>query len=428
MNLLEALVERNEKRLKKINENPDPNKLRSNHLGFELDLGVYKAVLEAWQQGKPILPYFPSPTLARALGSQSIHYEMFADQFPDEAPRYVQAARELGLPWNICDTMTLSIAAAMIGDLPPAAMVTFLPPVPCRVWTFHMKAIGDFFKVPLFEMDMPHDCTADSIKYVAGQLKELIKFAESNVPGLKYDQDRHIEMLEAGNVSFEYIRKEWEFRKRVPLPIDSRDSFRQPFRRDPGSSGETAKVLEYWRVRTAEIEEMIKKGITREEKLRLLWVWGRPVYLNPMTTLEPKGVTVPAVVLPPSPIWGGRMPEPGEMPEINWKLSPLEVEALMWLSGDMLQHPVKGARVWADGILWICKDLNCDAIVYYQLLGCLHMGSLAKLVAEVAEKEMGIPTLVITGKELDATALSPAEFDSQLTEFVDIQIDRKKHH
>jgi hypothetical protein len=100
----------------------------------------------------------------------------------------------------------------------------------------------------------------------------------------------------------------------------------------------------------------------------------------------------------------------------------------MWLSGDMLQHPVKGARVWADGILWICKDLNCDAIVYYQLLGCLHMGSLAKLVAEVAEKEMGIPTLVITGKELDATALSPAEFDSQLTEFVDIQIDRKKHH
>ena len=98
--------------------------------------------------------------------------------------------------------MTLSIAAAMIGDLPPAAMVTFLPPVPWRVWTFHMKAIGEFFKVPQFEMDMPTDCTPESIKYVAGQLQELIKFAESNVPGLKYDQDRHIELLEAGNECF----------------------------------------------------------------------------------------------------------------------------------------------------------------------------------------------------------------------------------
>jgi hypothetical protein len=426
MNLLEALIERDEKRLKRIDENPDPTKLRSNRLGFDLDLGVYKAVLEAWQQGKPILPYFPSPTLARALGSQSIHYELFADQFPQEAPRYVQASRELGLPWNICDTMTLSIAAAMIGDLPPAAMVTFLPPVPCRVWTFHMKAIGEFFKVPQFEMDMPTDCTAESIKYVAGQFKELIKFAESNVPGLKYDQDRHIELLEAGNVCFEYIQKDWEFRRLIPLPMDSKDSFRQPFRRDPGSSGETAKVLEYWRIRTEEIGEIVKKGSTREEKLRLLWVWGRPVYLNPMVYLEPKKVAVPSVVLPPSAIWGGRVPEPGELPELNWKLSPLEVEAFMWLSGDMLHNPVNGGRLWADQITWICKDLKCDAIVFYQLLGCLHMGSLAKLVTDVAEKELGVQTLILTGKELDATALAPAEFEARLTEFVDMVIARKE--
>jgi hypothetical protein len=51
MNLLEALIERDEKRLKRIDENPDPTKLLSNRLGFDLDLGVYKAVLEAWQQG-----------------------------------------------------------------------------------------------------------------------------------------------------------------------------------------------------------------------------------------------------------------------------------------------------------------------------------------------------------------------------------------
>ena len=127
MNLLEELVNRTERRLKKIDENPDPTKLKSNRLGFDLDLGTYKAVLEAWQKGEPILPYFPSPTLARALGSQSIHYEIFADQFPDEAPRYTQAALRLGLPGNICDTMTLSIAAAMIGEMPPPALVALFP-------------------------------------------------------------------------------------------------------------------------------------------------------------------------------------------------------------------------------------------------------------------------------------------------------------
>jgi hypothetical protein len=424
MNLIEILIERGEKRLKRIDENPDTTKLKSNRLGFELDLGVYKAVLNAWKNNEPILPYFPSPTLARALGSQSIHYEFFADQLPQEAPRFTQAARDLGLPGNICDTMTLSIAAAMIGELPPPAMISTLPPVPCRVWTCHMKTLADYFKVPEFVIDTPQECTEESIVYLADQFQELIKFAESNVPGLKYNQDRHIELLQAGQVCLDYTRKEWNYRRQIPLPIDSKDSFRQPFRRDPGSSGETAKVVEYWRLRTGEIEKQLGNAISKKEKLRILWVWGRPIYLNPMDYLEPKGVVVPAVILPPSSIWGNK-PRPINGPEIKRELSPLEIEAMMWLSGDALMNPVAGGRVWAEDILWACHDLQCDAIVYYQLLGCIHMGSLAKLVVQYAEKE-NIPALIITGRELDASALSPADFKLRLNEFVDMVIGQKE--
>ena len=38
MNLLERLIERTENRLKKIDANPDPTKLKSNRLRYELEL------------------------------------------------------------------------------------------------------------------------------------------------------------------------------------------------------------------------------------------------------------------------------------------------------------------------------------------------------------------------------------------------------
>jgi benzoyl-CoA reductase/2-hydroxyglutaryl-CoA dehydratase subunit BcrC/BadD/HgdB len=422
MNLLEELLEREEGRLKRIDENPDDTRLQSNRLGFELELDLYRELLEAWQNGKPLLPYFPSASLARALGSQSVVYEGLVPNFPKEAPRYTQAARNMGLPEYICDAFTLANVASMLGELPPPSIGAVCSGGTCRVWPYHLKALAEHFAVPTFEIDTPHEYTEDNVMYLAMQLGELVKFVESEVPGLKYDRERHIELIEVNRIFVDYCRKEWEMRKHVPFPLDSIDSFRQPFHREPNVFKDTAKALEYWRLRVEEIEERVNRGISKEENLRLLWVWGGPVYLNPIAQLEPRGISVPAVILTPTPLYNGRVANWGDEKEFGRKLSPLEEEARFLISTGICRR----GRGWVDEVLWACRDLGCDGIIYYQLKGCVHIGTLARLVADAALKEQGVHTLVITGRLMDPSSLSPEDFESRLVEFVNMVLHEKK--
>jgi hypothetical protein len=422
LNLLEKLIKGTEERIKRIDENPDPTKLRANRLGFELELETMKEMLATWQQGKPLLAYFPTASLARALGSQTVVYEGLVPNIPEDFPRYIQAARDLGLLEYICDGFVSANAVAMMGELPPPSMGAVCSGGTCRVWTYHLKALAEHFKVPTIEIDTPPDYSEESIKYLAQQLEELTKFAEKNVPGIKYDPEKHQKLVEENRIFVNYARREWEMRRRVPFPMDNLDSFRQPFYREPAIFGDGDKALEYWRLRVEEIEARAAEGVDKEEKLRFLWVWGGPAYMNPVGPLESLGVSVPAVMLTPNPLYNGRLVNWGDEEEFGRRLSPLEEEAKYLISSGI----GKRGRGWADDILWACQDLKCDAIVYYQLTGCVHVGSLAGLVADRAEKELGIPTLILAGRLMDPTVLPPAEYEDRLTTFVDMVLNKKK--
>lgn len=422
MNLLAELLEREESRLKRIDENPDATRLQSNRLGFELERDLYRELLEAWQTGKPLLPYFPSATLARALGSQSVVYEGLVPNFPEEAPRYMRAVRNMGLLEYICDAFTLANVASMLGELPPPSIGAVCSGGTCRVWPYHLKALAEHFAVPTFEIDTPHEYSEESIKYLAVQLGDLVKFVESKVPGLNYNEDRHMELIEANRIFVEYCKKEWELRKNVPFPLDSIDSFRQPFHREPNIFSNTTKALGYWRLRVEEIEERVNKGINKEERLRFLWIWGGPVYINPIAQLEPRGVSVPAVILPPAPLFNGRIANWGDDMEFGRKLSPFEEEARFLIGTGIC----RSGRGWVDEVLWTCRDLGCDGIIYYQLKGCVHVGTLARLVADAALKKLGVNTLVISGRLMDSSSLSPEDFESRIVEFVNMVLNQKK--
>jgi benzoyl-CoA reductase/2-hydroxyglutaryl-CoA dehydratase subunit BcrC/BadD/HgdB len=242
LNLLEKLIKGTEERIKKIDENPDPTKLKSNRLGFELELDSFKEMLAAWQQGKPLLPYFPSSTLARALGSQTVVYEGLVPNFPEDFPRYIQAARSMGLLEYICDGFVSANAVAMMEELPTPTVAAVCSGGTCRVWPYHLKALAEHFGVPTFEVDTPQEYSEESVKYLARQLEDLVKFIEEHMPGLKYDEDRHRELIEVNRIFVNYARKEWELRRNVPFPLDNLDSFRQPSSgNDIGSEGPS-----YW--------------------------------------------------------------------------------------------------------------------------------------------------------------------------------------
>ena len=86
---------------------------------------------------------------------------------------------------------------------------------------------------------------------------------------------------------------------------------------------------------------------------------------------------------------------------------------------------------------WIGKHLagwqSQESAIYaitlksdYQLIGCVHICSMARMVTETVERELGLPTTIITGRTLDKTALPPAEFEYRLTEFIDMVLAQKE--
>ena len=82
MNWLEKDIAKYERRIKKIEENPDPNKLASNKLFYENERDLEKAQLAAWQEGRPIT-YYPGlglPPVLKNLGFEMITKELVADK------------------------------------------------------------------------------------------------------------------------------------------------------------------------------------------------------------------------------------------------------------------------------------------------------------------------------------------------------------
>jgi hypothetical protein len=421
MNLLEELIKRNEQRLKRIDENPDPTKLRSNRLGYELEYNELCAIQETWRHGKKPFSMGLGANLARALGFQPVAYPLLVARFLEEAPRYRQIVRDMGMPEHICDFITLGNAAGFIGDIPPLSII-FLEKGECTVSTYAQRALAEHYGVPQFTIDDPLEYNEINIKYVADQLGEFIEFAEKKVPGVKYDRDKHIELLETEATAYTYVHKDWELRKRVPVPMSIRDSFHQPSEYMPSVFGDAAKALEYWRIRIEELEERASKDVEREEKLRALWIWTAPLYINFLALLESRGVSLPCAVSGATGWHSGRRGAIGDKKEFGRKLSPLEEEARMEIGWSWRQL----GHDWEDEILYSCRELGCEAIIYYQFTGCILTAPMAKLVADRAKKELGVPTLVIAGRPMNPASLSPEEFESRLMEFIDMAIAGKE--
>ncbi|MBN1192023.1 MAG: 2-hydroxyacyl-CoA dehydratase [Dehalococcoidales bacterium] len=418
MNLIDAEIERTEKRLKKIDANPDPKRMKSNRMYYELVLSQFVAMRDAWRQGKPCGGIGGS--LGRAMGFQGVGYPLLVSRFPEEIPRYTEILRNIRWPEHICEFITLGFAAAIAGDAPPPSLIV-MEKGECTVGTYATKALTEHFNVPSFIIDDPLEYNEESIKYVADQLGELIEFAESKIPGVKYDRDKHLELLEAQRIGYTYVHKDWQLRKRVPLPMSAVDSFHQPLEYMPAGFPDTTKALEYMRLRTEEIEEQADKGIGRDEKLRALWIWVAPFYANFFPVLMSRNVSLPAVVSGATGWHSGRRGTVGDEKEFGRKLSPLEEEARMLIGWSWRgQGPM-----WEDEILWSCQDLKCDAIIYFQFTGCKLTSHMARLVADRAERELGVPTLIIPGRSMYPTSLPASEFESRLAEFLDMVIAQK---
>lgn len=424
MDLVEKLIVKNTNAIKDMEANPDPGRMKSDKLGLELELAQYHELLEAGKTGKPPIIVHPvAHGLTRALGAIPALIQdiiLCAQIPPEEGMKLYKIADDMGMPEYMCDVFTLPAAAAASGQLPTPVIGTTGVEGACRIWTYHMKAFFQYFDVPTFDIDIPQGYNLDSIEYLAGQLGEFAKFAEEQLPGLKYDIDLHREIIDQQRRWVDYTKAEWELRRSIPFPMDNYETlvFSEHF--NPSRFPDREKVLEFWRQRVEDIQERVDKGVKKDEKLRLLWLNVLPLYMDIPAMLAERGVSITAMWLPPLGIFNGWIPNFGGKEEFGRELTPLEQEAKFLLGEDNYK-----SQDWAKDCVRMCKDVSADAVVYTQAVGCAHIGGLARMVADTVEKELGLPTLIFGNRLFDQSFAPPAEIEAKLVDFVEMVLARK---
>jgi benzoyl-CoA reductase/2-hydroxyglutaryl-CoA dehydratase subunit BcrC/BadD/HgdB len=423
MNFLEEQVALMERRLRKIKDNPDPTKLQTNLMLYELELDLRKNQAESWKEEKNFACAVGMAPILRSLGFVYLDLHQISDRVKD-IDKYMGWIQSHGYPQEACDRTVTSVSMPLLDDVPKPSFVVSSNWA-CTPLMLMMNAIGYELDIPKYFIDIPASTDEPSeelLEYVTNQLVAMIEYVEKNVAGAKYDESKLVELQEWDKIAFGYLHEIYEFRARIPTPMRGQDTFRLP--RLPSFYPNPPQVIEYFKHYREEVKRRAAegRGVVEDEKLRVLWTVSAPYGRDVFRILEERGASMPHFQFGvASRYMGAKHGVYGDQEEFGRKLTPLEEEARM-----MLFNSWAGlGRRWVNDTTKICRDLHIDAIVNFEQEGCVAAAGLRKLLEDGAKEELGIPTLNIEGRNLFTDKQEQKHFDERLSVFIDNAIEKK---
>ncbi len=425
MKFLDEQIQRVEGLHKGIEETTDLTVLRSKKLLYELEKEKFEAQRDAMQLGRPTIE--AESVHFRFMRSMGFEPHSFSSTV-DDSSGWVDCKTildRLGFPEKYCERTVTGLAICDIGDLPKPDVI-LSDGGGCDGDRESRRCIGDWFNIPVFYIDVSlnEDDKPDlaNLNYITDQLGEFIEWAEKKLPGVKYDKDKHIEMLESDAIGTKYRKEIYQLVKHVPCPLSPKDArHKRLFGLEPSRYPNMQKAIEFLRMSRDELGERVAsgQGPYPEERLRLLWAGQFPDsdVLDPGDLLLERKVALPMTLHgTTNRMIGLRCAPPfGEVSEYGIKLSPLQEEARVL---DNCSWGGAGKR-WVNSTLDLARDIGAHGIINYLLIGCTPMRSMGSVVAERAEKELGIPVLNLEGRKMDKDYMSQERFEKILSFFID---------
>ena len=419
LNYLQVELEKYDRRAKKVSENPDPKLMKINKLYYELWRDHRKRQVQAWERGEPFV--YCQATAIRPLVAMGLHpIEMaeLADRVrPNISMRYFNKARSVGFPSDICDWCQVGSGMALMGEIPAPALV-YAEYCECGITTQQALWMARHFKVPFFGIDVPIELNWRNLEYVTRQLEDMIAEIERLLPGHKYDEAKHKALLARDLEVQNYVDEILELSKVTPTPLAGKDAVRMaPLEIDDD------RLPEYYRQLRDEIKQRLEEGNfpLSEEKARLYWLAAIPNFTDPFGFLEKRGIASPLFEEAPGVSGGNRLGRENQE-RYGRKLTPLQEEAAFLSSrhwGGTAERRLEDVMRWS-------KKYKIDGLVHLMMPGCPTCIGTARIIADKARDELGIPTLITDGWIQDYEKFNEPEFQAKLEAFTDMIVEKKK--
>lgn len=417
MDFFKLEIERYDRRVKKVRANPDPNLFQCNLLLYEIWRDHFIHLQEMWERGAPFA-YCQGTSLRpfHSMGVAPLQLAEIADRVRgDVVMEFFNKSKQMSFPDDCCDWAQTSFALSVSDYLPPPAFA-YTEATECSIYVQQMFTTALFRDTPLYTIDGPLDLEIESIEYVAAQIREMIDDLEKKLPGVRYDEEKHLELLKSDKEVQDIMDEINRLVNTKPLPVSTQDMFRMaPFGlSDP-------RLPDYYRQFRDELKHRIDTGVAvyPNEKCRVMWLGELFNFANPFSILAKDGVVCPVYEEGPGISSGRRIMEFED--HYGRPLTPLEEEARACLSahwGGPVEWRLNDALRWA-------AEFQVDGLVHMIQPGCSTCAGSAQLMARIMEDKLDIPTLIFEGNIQDYRKYNPEEVEEKLELFKKTLLHRR---
>jgi benzoyl-CoA reductase/2-hydroxyglutaryl-CoA dehydratase subunit BcrC/BadD/HgdB len=414
-----GLLERNK-------ENPDTRALNA---WLTVCKGLVEGLLQAAGAGAPMMyaNLGNTPELIMALGDGKVvplGFEALGglqgwfgnNQHNMDVIDLVEAS---GLAADVCSADKLALGYMLKKLTPPPVGAVFVN-TPCDNQMVAAGGVKALTGVETFIVDIPYNTGDREIRFVAGQLKDQIKYME-RMTGKKLDWDRLKAICEESNRMVELLLEWSEWRKKTPCPQMSKIvTFGFIILNTlSGTSAGTwlaSELLEDAKERV----QAGKKAVPGEEKVRAVWfhdpIWWNLPFYDWME--EELGMVVPMDLF--GYLTSEAYIDTSSSATILYSLAR-KLSRVMPMS-----RQFKGAaEVYIDDLISVVHEFRADCAIFAGHLGCKHAWGLIGLLKE-ALREADIPLLSFAYDMFDPRVTSEETLKEEFRRFTnDIMLPRK---
>jgi len=385
--------------------------------------GYWRKGYNAYQNGEPVA--FTNFGIPTELFYAMDIVPMVADVLSANAStfgfahRYNDLAAEK-VPEYLCSNNTILLGALLSGDMvPPSIMVHPANPCDSNLGTYPVFA--DYFKFPYFMIDMPYITTERSIPYVVNEYKKLITVLE-DITGRKLDYGRLRQAMEYSNIVHDHILKLGELRETVPSPYSSMEVMSEIglVMCLTGTQGAAEYIQKRYERVKAEVESQENSPAQSWEKLRVVWIYGAPVFdfdIYAWSEREHGAVLVSQM-------------------NNNYVMKPVEdlsdtEHILAGMAEKLTLMPMTREcggpwENYLDNSIDLIRRYKADVGIFGGNVGCKSNWAVAKLVKDKIQEELGIPICNVELDLFDDRITSSDTIKAQLGEFFTMVLERKQ--
>jgi benzoyl-CoA reductase/2-hydroxyglutaryl-CoA dehydratase subunit BcrC/BadD/HgdB len=384
---------------------------RSAQLLAESQLKYYRQLRSARDEGRSIVAHsFTEPAeLFTAMDIVPLPVEYICPTVCHLAGGVAEAfsaASSFGFRSDICSYDRLLSGAFLLEYLPPPdAFVS--TSAACDGAMPRGDVALQLFDCPAFNLDLPYHLGQSDFRYYTEQMRELVRFLEE-LTGRKLDLDRLGEAVQLMRREFELIAEIVNLRKAVPCPISGR--FWRNLVMMDGCMAGTPELVSYLEAVRDEARGMVerKKGAAKDERHRLLTVFGPPTYVAPDLYEWMADRHGAVSVTDTGTIWG----------DLDLTITdPIEAVAnKVFNESVIVTMHIAAADFHIPRIIRDIADYQVDGAVIWPMTGCPMMCAQVRVIRDVI-RDNGLPCAVIETDWTDPTFMGEAEIKGKLEEF-----------